>query len=137
MDMIDSSATVEEAARQMAASDIGFLPVVHESVCAGAVTDRDLVTRVLAAGLDPKTTLVREVMSHPVRKADAAREGGVAGLISISADAPLDEALARMNERNVTRLAVHDENQRLIGIISRSDAPAFRPEDAAAPPVTR
>ena len=58
--------SVDRAATIMADAQVGFLPVCDsERKVLGVVTDRDLVTRVMAKGLDPKKAAVRDVMSSP------------------------------------------------------------------------
>src|SRR5437588_11878603 len=56
-------ASVLEAAQLMAARRIGAVPVVDGDRLAGIFTERDVLTRVVAAGLDPSTTTVADVMS--------------------------------------------------------------------------
>jgi len=52
---------VEDAARMMRDHNVGLLPVGSKDRIAGVVTDRDLVVRVTAAGMDPKHTPVFEL----------------------------------------------------------------------------
>jgi len=126
VDTIDSEASVAEAARVMESRDVGFLPITLEGVCAGAITDRDIVTRVIAKGLDPATTLVREIMSHRLRAEEPNGRETNAGLISLPDHADVDEAIQVMDEQNVRRIAVHDRDYRIIGVVSRADLPTNR-----------
>lgn len=121
--MIDVDATVREAARLMSEHDIGFLPATMEKVCVGVITDRDIVTRVIAEGLDPEKTHVAEVMSRGVR--DASRESMSANeaIASVSRDSTLDEAARLMDQLHVERLAVHDRDLQMVGVLSRRDLP--------------
>src|SRR5579871_3092978 len=58
--------TVDRAAAIMAEAQVGFLPVCDtDHRVLGVVTDRDLVTRVLAKRLDAEETPVRDIMSAP------------------------------------------------------------------------
>ncbi len=102
--------SVEHAATLMKAEDVGPVPVVesHESKrLLGIVTDRDLVLKVIAEGRNPKSTLVRDVMSsNPV---------------TCRVDDDIDKALEAMSERKVRRVPVVDEQNRLLGIISQAD----------------
>jgi len=85
---------------------VGSLPVVHNDRVVGVVTDRDLVVRVIAAGLDPDATHVVEIASdRPV---------------TVEASTGLDEALQLMAEHQVRRLPVV-ENDRLVGVIAQAD----------------
>ncbi len=56
--------TVREAAGIMAEYDIGALPVLRDGRLVGIFTERDLVTRVVAADADPATLRVGEVMTR-------------------------------------------------------------------------
>src|SRR5512144_2433144 len=62
--------TARAAAEEMHKRQVGSLIIVDASDPGGAplgiVTDRDLVTRVIAAGRDPRTTAVSEVMTYPL-----------------------------------------------------------------------
>ena len=59
--------SVEVAARTLARCNIGMLPVCGgDGRLCGVVTDRDLVTRCIAAGKEPTRTAVREVMTANV-----------------------------------------------------------------------
>ena len=71
---IGPDATVRDVARLLADADIGAVPVVSDGKLAGIVTDRDLVVRVLAAGMGPDTTDGRDrvgrhlLRRHPTRR---------------------------------------------------------------------
>lgn len=58
-----SGITVAKAAKMMALKHVGALVVVDDGTLAGIITERDVLFRVVAKGLDPRTTLVREVMT--------------------------------------------------------------------------
>jgi CBS domain-containing protein len=103
---VATSATAAEAARLMREHDVGSLPVVHNDRVVGVVSDRDLVVRVIATGLDPDTTPIVEVAS------DAP--------VTVEASADLDEALHLMAQHQVRRLPVV-EDDRLVGVIAQAD----------------
>ena len=63
---IDPGESVEIAARTMARYNIGALPVCKGGKLCGILTDRDIVTRCLAASRQPADTLVRQVMTEQV-----------------------------------------------------------------------
>jgi CBS domain-containing protein len=97
---------VREAARLMASHGIGSVLVTDAAGAAvGIVTDRDLRTRVLAAGRDPAAP-VREIMSAPLHR--------------IGRDALALEALLEMTRWNIHHLAVVD-GERLLGVVSSTD----------------
>lgn len=103
---IATSATAAEAARLMREEDVGSLPVVHLDRVVGVVTDRDLVVRVIAAGLDPETTPVVEIASDSP--------------VTVDVSTGLDEALQLMAKHQVRRLPVVD-GDRLVGMIAQAD----------------
>ena len=103
---VAASATAAEAARLMREYDVGSLPVAHSDRIVGVVSDRDLVVRVIATGLDPDSTPIVEVASdRPV---------------TVEASADLDEALHLMAQHQVRRLPVV-EDDRLVGVIAQAD----------------
>ena len=99
--------SVAVAARTLAHYNIGILPVCGNDgrVC-GLITDRDLVTRCLAAGRTPEATTVREVMTAQVISAAPDMEAGVAAGL--------------MGREQIRRLPVM-ENGRLCGMVSLGD----------------
>ena len=60
---VEPDATLGEVATLMKQEDCGSIPVVEGNRLVGIVTDRDIVIRGVAAGKDPKTLRVSEVMS--------------------------------------------------------------------------
>jgi CBS domain-containing protein len=103
---VESSADAVEAARLLAAENVGSLPVVDAGELVGMVTDRDLVLMVLAKDMDP----------HKVTVADVCTSDPVVA----TADEALDEALERMASAQVRRLPVVTDG-RLVGILAQAD----------------
>jgi len=99
--------SVSDAAVLMESEDVGSLPILDGDRLAGVVTDRDIVIRAIAKGKDPRGMAVRDV---------ASRE-----LVTVQADDDLMDALQLMATRQVRRLPVVDENNRLVGILSQAD----------------
>ena len=111
--------SVSVAARTLTHYNIGILPVCgSDGRLCGVVTDRDMVTRCLAAGRSPETTTVREVMT--------------AGIVAVAPDMEASEAAALMGGRQIRRLPVL-ENGRLCGMVSIGDLTRNTPtrEEAA------
>ena len=104
--VISSESTVVDAARKMTTENVGSLPVVDQEKLVGIVTDRDLVTNVLAKNLDP----------HEVSVSDVATDSPVVA----QPEEPLDTALQRMAEKQVRRLPVVEDG-RLVGILAQAD----------------
>lgn len=104
---IGASETVEAAARTLAHYNIGVLPVCRQDGrLMGLVTDRDLVTRCLAAGKDPAQTRVSQIMSGSV--------------VGVPADMDAATAARIMGKRQIRRLPVL-ENEKLCGMVSLGD----------------
>jgi CBS domain-containing protein len=61
VEVIGPDATLQEAAQQMRASNLGAPPVCDGTRIVGILTERDLTGRAAAEGRDPKATRVREV----------------------------------------------------------------------------
>jgi len=104
--VITSDTTVVDAARAMTTENVGSLPIVDQETLVGIVTDRDLVTNVLAKDLDPHKVPVSDV--------------GTENPIVVGPEDPLDTALQRMAEKQVRRLPVVEDG-RLVGILAQAD----------------
>ncbi len=100
-------ATVQQAARLMAAKHVAAMIVSDENDhLAGIFTERDLVCRVIAPGLDPKATRLGDVMTpHPA---------------AIAPTATVRDALILMDGCNVRHLPVV-QNDHVVGIVSMRD----------------
>jgi len=105
--------SVVEATRIMSARDISSILIKTGDDYIGIFTDRDVMRKVVASGLDPNDTVVREIMSSP--------------LITISEDAGIEEAAEKMRDRKIRRLVVINESA-VVGIISESDIARVEPE---------
>lgn len=106
--VVSGEQTVREAAMLMDRLGVGSLLVESEGKLVGIVTERDLVVRVLATGLDHSNTKIKDVMSYPV--------------ISVSPDTLLEDAVILMVNNGFRRLPVVDQENRLIGIVTVSEA---------------
>ena len=105
---VDVDLTVIEAAKRMADGDIGAMPICDgEGPLQGMITDRDIVVKVLAAGMDPGSTTVGEV-------------AGDVEVVTIGADDTVEEALRTMKEHAVRRLPVID-GHKLVGMVAQAD----------------
>ena len=65
VEFLDATASVQAAAELMGELDVGALPIGIAARLDGILTDRDILYRIVARGLDPATP-VRMVLSHPV-----------------------------------------------------------------------
>jgi len=98
--------SIEVAARTMTQYNIGILPVCANGKLCGVVTDRDIVTRCLAANRQPSNTQVRQVMTQQVTTAEPDMEIGAAAHL--------------MGRKQIRRLPVV-ENGKLCGMVSLGD----------------
>jgi CBS domain-containing protein len=104
--VVQRQSSVVEAVQMMTARNIGAVPVVDEERLVGIFTERDVMARVVAVGLDPKSTQVGEVMSPDLVTADVRDT--------------CDTCLRRMQQARVRHLIVLN-NGRLAGILSLRD----------------
>ena len=103
---LNSDDTVERAAQVMVEHNIGSVPVCSGESVVGIITDRDITLRTVAKGENPRTQIVREIMSsNPV---------------IINPDMDAQDAARIMGERQIRRLPVA-QNEKLVGFISLGD----------------
>lgn len=102
----DADLDVLSAAKKMGSANVGSLIIVSGEKTTGILTERDLVRKVIAQGIDPRNLKVREIMSSPVT--------------AIEPDASLRDAAALMLRAGVKRLPVILEGK-LMGIITDTD----------------
>jgi CBS domain-containing protein len=102
----EPSQSLVEAAQVMKQEDVGSLPVVEGGRLLAVLTDRDIVVRAVAKGVDLQATRVGDV---------ASREP-----VTVGPEEDLDEALRLMARHKVRRLPVVDE-QRLVGMLAQAD----------------
>ena len=117
----EESASV--AARTLTHYNIGVLPVcTHDGKVSGMLTDRDIVTRCLAAERAPGKTRVGEIMT--------------ASVVSATPDMEAGAAAAAMAKAQVRRLPVVDRGKLCgmvtLGDLSRNEESAYDATDALA-----
>jgi CBS domain-containing protein len=103
--------TVIDAAQRMRDEHVGDLVILDGDRPAGIVTDRDLVVRVLAAGRDPASLTVEEVMT----RAPA----------TVSEDSDVLEVLETMRRTGARRMPVLGGDGSLAGILALDDVLAW------------
>lgn len=104
--VVPRMATVSDAARMMAANNVGIVAVVDRDALVGVFSERDVVRRVVDRGLDPGRTAVAEVMTREVIVADA--------------DEDYQTAMRKMDQANIRHLPVMGEG-RLLSMLSIRD----------------
>lgn len=100
--------SVRAAAKLMMERSVGALLMVKDEKLVGILSERDIMNKVVAAGLNPDQTPVSEVMVHHV--------------MTISPDRPLAEALHMMREGLFRHVPVVDAQYHPLGMVSARDA---------------
>jgi CBS domain-containing protein len=104
--VISPEATIQEAARKMAAGDFGMMPVGENDRMIGAISDRDIAIRAVAEGRAPDTK-VRTIMTE--------------GIAWAYEDDTVEHAANIMSEHQIRRLPVVNRDKRLVGIVALGD----------------
>lgn len=104
---ISPDATIQDASRKMKAFDVGVLPVCQNDQCVGIITDRDITIRATAEGRNPANTPVSEIMSRDVAY--------------VSEEDDVSQAAKIMEDRQIRRILIFDQNRRPVGICSLGD----------------
>ena len=101
---------VSKAAELMEGGNIGSIPVIESGQnrrLVGIVTDRDLALKVVAPGLDAKSTKVETVMTRI--------------LVTCHAEDDVQKTLDAMSQNQLRRIPVVDDDYRIVGIIAQAD----------------
>jgi len=101
---------VAVAAELMRSKDIGSIPVIENGQTRkliGIVTDRDLTLKIVAKGLDARSTKVDAVMTRKV--------------VTCLADDFLQKAFDAMSGHQLRRIPVVDHGNKVVGIITQAD----------------
>ncbi len=109
---ISEDATVREAAKLMSEKNVGCLIVVRDDRPVGIITERDILTRVVAEGKNPDAVKVAWVMSKPIVRGRP--------------DMTLEEAARLMTSKGVKKLPIF-EGEKLVGIITLTDLVRSQP----------
>jgi CBS domain-containing protein len=99
-------AAVIEAVDVMCQARVGALLVMQSDTLVGIFSERDVMSRVVLVGLDPKLTCVGDVMTRNV--------------VCVETDVSTDEAMAIITSRRLRHLPVV-EGRRVIGVVSIGD----------------
>ena len=108
VEFIAQEASAQDAAELMGEIDVGALPVGTADRLHGIVTDRDLLYRVVAKGLDPASARLRDLASRPV--------------ITCRPSDTLHAAMDAMAANHVRRMPVQDpETSMIVGWVTLAD----------------
>lgn len=99
--------SIREIAQEMKSLDVGFIPICENDRLVGTVTDRDIVIRAVAEGVDVNTSRAREIMSREV--------------IYAFEDDDVKTVAEKMRDKDVRRILILDEAKRLVGVVSIGD----------------
>ena len=95
----------EECARLMCENHIGCIPVCNDQNCiVGVITDRDITLRCTACDKDAKTTIASDIMTCNV--------------CTCTQDEDITSAQMKMQQKQIRRLPVLDNNNNVIGILT-------------------
>ncbi len=117
---IDEDVNVVEAAKRMEKSKCGCLLVTKGGIGLGIVTERDLVRKVLAIGVDASKVLIKDVMSTP--------------LITIPPSSTLEDAARLMSQYGIRRLPVAKDRV-INGLITASDIALYLANNSPQDPL--
>jgi CBS domain-containing protein len=102
--------TAQAVARKMCENNVGSIPVVIDQESrklTGIITDRDLCCSIVAKGLDPASTPIRDHMHR--------------NPVSCRLDESLEACLHAMQKHQVRRIPVIDERGSCVGIVAQAD----------------
>ena len=110
---------LKDVAQMMIDNDCGMIPVVDDALKPiGAVTDRDIATRIVAQGTDPSASTAADAMTSPVR--------------TIPASTSLYDATCVMEAEKIRRVIVVDGDGKLAGVAALADLALAVKSDATA-----
>lgn len=102
---LDAQASAQDAGEALARPDVRAVFVCADGKLVGVITRKTLVSRVVAPGLDPRSTKLKEIAEPP--------------LFTLDASMDLDEAFRALEEHDFERVPVVEDG-RLVGILSRT-----------------
>ncbi|NPA74829.1 MAG: CBS domain-containing protein [Euryarchaeota archaeon] len=111
--VVPADMTVREGAELMKKRGISTLIVESDGNYVGIVTERDMITKIVAEGNDPAETTLRDIMSHPV--------------VMISQDESISTAARVMSRRRIRKLPVI-RGKELVGLLSENDIVRIAPD---------
>ncbi len=104
---VGKDVTVTEVSMLMKEKSVSSVIIIHKNKPVGIVTERDLVRRVLAVGLDPTTTKAYTICTKPV--------------VPILMYEEIDTAVEKMRKNLIHRLVVIDQYDGVVGILTTED----------------
>ena len=108
---VESDCIIAAAARKMRDNKVGALMVMKNDTLSGIFTERDLMSRVVAEGLNPEKVQVSEAMTSSIA--------------TVPLETPIREAANIMSQNRIRHLPVLEEGK-LYGVISVGDILAWK-----------
>ena len=105
-----ADASLEEVAKAVVEHDCGEIPIVRSSTdksLIGVVTDRDIVCRLVAQGINPVDEAAESCMSSPV--------------VSVRESTPVEDCARLMEDKQIRRVPVVNGGGMVCGIVSQAD----------------
>ena len=112
---------LQEIAQMMVDNDCGEIPVVENrenNLPIGVITDRDIVCRTVARGLNPLELTVADCMSKPC--------------VTVTPDMSVEECSRILEENKIRRVPVVDADGSCCGIVALADIALHAPRSVAA-----
>lgn len=107
VEWVEPETTVKALAQRMREHDIGAIPIGENDRLVGMVTDRDIVVRGLSEEADCSSLTARDVMTK--------------GIVFCRDLEDVEDAVRIMEQKEIRRLPVLDENKRMVGMLSLGD----------------
>ena len=107
VDWVSADTSVSEIAKLMAKDDVGAVHVGKNDKLIGMITDRDIALLVMAMGHDPEKTSAEMAMTKDI--------------VFCHTNETVEDAIHLMDQKNIRRLPVLDDNMRLVGMLSLGD----------------
>jgi CBS domain-containing protein len=104
--LLSPESTIKDAARQMRDGNFGLMPVGEDDRLVGTVSDRDIVIRAVAEGMD-SSVKVRDELSERV--------------VWAYENDSVEKACQIMSDNQIRRLPVVNADKRLVGIVALGD----------------
>ena len=102
---LDGDAGAQEAGEALGRPEVRAVFVCDDGRFLGVLTRKTLVREIVAAGRDPRTTRLRDIVEVPLN--------------TIGPELPLDEAFRFLEEHDLERVPVLEDG-RLVGVLSRA-----------------
>jgi CBS domain-containing protein len=107
IEMMAPDTPVIKLAKKMREKDIGAIPVGDNGKVLGIVTDRDITVRAVASGKDLSQVTAQDVMTK--------------GVVCCRDTDKVRDVLQIMEKKQIRRVPVTDENERVVGMVSLGD----------------